>query len=187
MPTGEQNVLRLDVAVDHAGLVRHRQRLGDLAQEPYRVGHRQFARACEAVAERLPLHVGHHVIEEAVGVARVEQAEDVRMLQPRRHGDLPSETLGTEGRGQLGAQHLHRDHALVLEILGQVHRGHATLPQLPLDAVAVGQACPEELDRHEANSELEGAEGAAERRCTASVIARSPFRRANALQQLDER
>ena len=41
--------------------------------------------------------------------------------------------------GQLRPQHLHRDLAVVLEVLGEVDRGHAPLAQLPLEAVAVGE------------------------------------------------
>ncbi len=129
--------------MDHAGTVGHRQRLGDLAQQPHRVGHRQLAGASQALAEGLALHVGHHVVEEAVGVAGVEQAEDVRMLQPRRDGDLPREALGAERSGQLGAQHLHRDVAVVLEVAGEIDRRHPALPQLPLDRVTVGDGCPQ--------------------------------------------
>ena len=53
--------------------------------------------------------------------------------------DLGQEPLGADDRGQLGAQHLDRHLAVVLEVLGEVDRGHAAGAQLPLDAVAVGE------------------------------------------------
>jgi hypothetical protein len=48
-------------------------------------------------------------------------------------------TLGAEHGGELGAEDLDGDLPVVLAILGQIDRRHATAPQLPLDAVAVGQ------------------------------------------------
>ena len=69
----------------------------------------------------------------------MDQADDVGMLQRRNGLDLAKEPLGTDHRGQLGAQDLDRDFAIVLEVLGQVDRGHAALAQLPFDAVAVGE------------------------------------------------
>ena len=125
--------------MDHAGPVGRRERLGDLAQQPHRLGHRQLAAAGQAVAQGLALDVGHHVVEEAVGVAGVEQAQDVGMLQPGGDLDLAGEPLGAERGGQLGAQDLHRHLAVVLQVLGEVDRGHAALAELALDAVAVGE------------------------------------------------
>ena len=53
--------------------------------------------------------------------------------------NLAQESLRPQRGGQLGTQDFHRDLAMVLEVFGQVHRGHAALAQLPLDAVAVGE------------------------------------------------
>ena len=53
--------------------------------------------------------------------------------------DFPGEPLGPDGGGQLGSQHLDRDLARVLQVLGEIDRGHAPLAQLPLEAVAVGE------------------------------------------------
>ena len=49
------------------------------------------------------------------------------------------EPLGAEDGGQLGLQHLDRDVAVVLEVVGEIHGRHAALAQLALDPVAVGQ------------------------------------------------
>ena len=61
------------------------------------------------------------------------------MLQAGGDLDLAGEPLGTERGRQLRPKNLHRHPAVVLQVLGEVHRGHAALAQLPLDAVAVGQ------------------------------------------------
>ena len=39
-------------------------------------------------------------------------------------------------------ENLHRHLAVVLEIFGEIHRGHPALAELALDAVAVGEASP---------------------------------------------
>src|SRR6185436_10822873 len=57
--------------------------------------------------------------------------------------DFAQETLGAECGAQVGMQHLDGDLAVVPKIAGQVHRRHAALTQLPLDAVAVGQCSGE--------------------------------------------
>ena len=41
--------------------------------------------------------------------------------------------------GQVLAQHLDGDLALVLEVHGEIHRRHAASPEFALDPVAVGQ------------------------------------------------
>ena len=61
------------------------------------------------------------------------------MLQIGRDLDLGQESLAAENGGQLGMEHLDGDAAAVLEVLGQVDRGHAALAQLALDAIPVGQ------------------------------------------------
>ena len=41
--------------------------------------------------------------------------------------------------GQLGLEHLDGDLAVVLEVVGEIDRGHAALAQLALDPVGIGQ------------------------------------------------
>ena len=53
--------------------------------------------------------------------------------------DLAQEALGADDGGQFGPEHLDGDLAVVLEVLGQVDGGHAALPELPLEAVAIRQ------------------------------------------------
>ena len=61
------------------------------------------------------------------------------MLELRGGGDLLHEAVGAQDGGQLGLEDLDGHLAVVLEVLGQVDRGHPALAQLPLDAVAVRQ------------------------------------------------
>ena len=66
----EQDVLRLDVAVDDAVLVGVVQRAGRLAGDPERVLHRELPLPAEPVAEALALDEGHGEPELAGGLAR---------------------------------------------------------------------------------------------------------------------
>ena len=61
------------------------------------------------------------------------------MLEVGGRLDLAQEPLGADDRGEFGPQHLDCHLAVVLEVLGQVHGGHAALAELALEAVAVRQ------------------------------------------------
>ena len=65
--------------------------------------------------------------------------------------DLAQEALGADDGGELGAEDLDRDLAVVLQVLGEVDRGHAALADLPLDAVAVAEGGGERV-RHDGGS-----------------------------------
>ena len=138
VPAGDEHVVGLDVAVHHAGRVRRHERLGDLDGEAKRVGDRQRALARHAVAERLARRHRHDVVQElAVARApRVEEREDVRVVEPRRDADLPQEALTGERLRELRLEHLDGHVAVVLEVVREVHGGHAALAELALHAVA---------------------------------------------------
>ena len=135
----EQDVLRLDVAMDDALAVGVVERGGDLPREPERLVHRELPLAGQPGAQRFAGDVRHDVVEQAVGLARVDQSEDVRVLEVGGDLDLGQEALAAEDGGELGVQDLDGDLAAVLEVLGEIDGGHAALAQLALEAVAVGQ------------------------------------------------
>ena len=76
----------------------------------------------------LALDEGHDVEQEAVGLARVEQRQDVGMLEIGGDLDLGQEALGADDGGELGAEHLDRDVAVVAQVVGEVDRRHAAAP-----------------------------------------------------------
>ena len=61
------------------------------------------------------------------------------MLQTGRGADLGQEALATERRAQVGMQHLDGDVAVVLEIVREVHGGHAAGAELAVEAIAALQ------------------------------------------------
>ena len=135
----QQDVLRLDVPVHHAVAVGVVERRGDLGGDPHRVGHGELLLPVHPVAQRLPLDERHDVEEVAVGLARVEQRQDVRVLQVGRELDLGQEPLGADDRGELGPKHLERHPPVVADVLGEVDGGHPAGADLPVEAIAVRQ------------------------------------------------
>ena len=93
-PVVQQDVLRLDVAVDHSVPMCVVQRVRDLARDPYRLVHTQLRLPVQLLPQRLALDEGHDVVQEPVRRSRIEQRQDVRMLQRRRGLDLLDEPLG---------------------------------------------------------------------------------------------
>ena len=61
------------------------------------------------------------------------------MLQSGGELDLALETLSAERGRDRGQEHFERDKALVLDIVGEIHRRHAASAELALDEVALGQ------------------------------------------------
>ena len=68
------------------------------------------------------------------------------MLQVRRRLDLGQEPLGSHDCCDFGLQDLQRNLALVLDIGGQVDRGHPALAYLTLDRVAAVEGCVQSVD-----------------------------------------
>jgi hypothetical protein len=135
----QQDVLGLDVAVNHLVPVGVVERTGHLAGDTDGIGNRQLLFAVQPVTERLPLDERHHIEDSAIRRAGIVQRQDVRMLEIGGGGDLGQEPLGPDDGGKFGAQDLDRHLAVVLEVFGQVDGGHAALAELALDAIAVGQ------------------------------------------------
>ena len=88
------------------------------------------------------------------------------MLQVGGGLDLGEEALGADDGGELGAQDLDGDLAVVLEVLGEVHRGHAARAELALDPVAVGE-CGELRGVHQRR-----ARSSARKFCTSTISVR---------------
>jgi len=98
-------------------------------------------------AERLPVHERHHIEEQTVRFTAVEQRQNVRVLQVCRDADCAQEPLDAEHRAELGAEDLERDRAVVLRVARQEHGGHAALPDLALDTVAIGERSGQARER----------------------------------------
>jgi len=134
----EEDVLWLDVAVDHAVAVGVVERLRGLAREPDRVFNRELLLPLQPVAKGFPLDERHGEPELPACIAAVEHRQDVGVLQPGAELDLAEEPVGAEGAGELGVEHLEGDGAVVAEVLREVDGRHAAAAELAGEAVAVG-------------------------------------------------
>ena len=115
------------------------QRLGHLSGKPERVGDRELAFAVEPLPQRFALDVGHDVEgprRRVRGLARVDQSDDVGMLELRRDGDLARKPLAAERGGDLLMHDLDRHVAVVLLVPGQEDRRHPASAELAFEAVA---------------------------------------------------
>ncbi len=65
------------------------------------------------------------------------------MLQTSGDPDLALESLGAERGGQVRAEHLEGDEAIVAEVPGEVDRRHAAAAELALEEIAVAQGVGE--------------------------------------------
>ena len=112
---------------------------GDGASDLERLLQRQLPLALQALPQGLPLHEGHHVVEQVPGLAGVVQWDDVGMLQPCRDLDLAQEAVGAEAERQVGMQHFDGHRPVVPHVLRQVDGRHAAAPDLAFDGVAVDE------------------------------------------------
>jgi len=133
--------------MDDAESVRVVEGAGHFAGDADRFINRQLTLPVQPVAQRLALHVRHHVEQRAVGFARVVQRQDVRVTELGGELDLAQEALAPDRRGDVFAQHLDGHVAIVPGVVRQVHGGHAALPKLALDAVARAKGNGELLRR----------------------------------------
>ncbi len=139
MTTLKQDVLRLDIAMHHATTVRVLQRICDLARDLQGVVDGQLLVAIESVAQRLALDVWHDVEQGTGRLARVIERQNVRVPQICCRLDLAPKPFRPQRHGHVRPQHLHRHAPMVLQILGQIHRGHAADAEHPLQSVAVSE------------------------------------------------
>jgi hypothetical protein len=97
-------------------------------------------------AERLTVDVRHGVVGQPVSGARVEQRQDIGMLEMGGDLDFPKEALRTERLGQFGMQDLERDEPTMLQVEREVHGGHAPAPQLRFDDVLAGEGLVQAIE-----------------------------------------
>ena len=157
---GEQeDVLRLHVAVDHVVPVRIVEGQRRLPADAESVLHWELTFAPQSVPQRLALDIGHGEPQATRGFARVVDREDVRVLEARGELDLVLETLRAERLRELGVEDLEGNEAVVLEIVGQVDRGHASAAEFPVEHVAVTKSIAQGRVNDSHRNCLEGMSG----------------------------
>ena len=134
----DEHVLGLHVPVHQPGAVRGGQAVDERTQEPQRLPGRERCTVPDDGAQRAAGHVLHHEVGQHVavlglGVALVQDRDDVRMGQPRRRLGLLLEPADEDGvLRQVRVHDLERHLAVETLVHGQVDGGHAA-PGQPLD------------------------------------------------------
>ena len=144
---GEHDVGGLDVAVDHALAVCVVQAAGHVSGDADGPVRGQPALSIQSLAQRFPIHARHDVVQKTAGDARVEQGEDVRVLEVRRKPDLALEPLGSNLAGQSRVYGLDRHPPPVFGVHRQVHGPHAALAQGVLEIVPAAKLAVQDLLR----------------------------------------
>jgi hypothetical protein len=141
----EQDVSRLHIPVDEALAVRVLQPFRDLAGYLERLVQRQLPLPVYPASQRLACHVGHDVVEQAIGLTGIVQRQDVGMGESGGDPDFLEETRGAHDRGEIASHDLDGDPPVVLDVGGQVHGGHTAAAQLAVYRVLPREAGSEAL------------------------------------------
>ncbi len=142
---GQQDVLRLDVAVHDAGRVRGGQAVEHAGHDVQRRRRGEPAAFAEHLLERAPGHVFHGQVQKRPVGALVEDRDHVLVRQPRDRlglADEPADELLVPG--QLGVHDLERHLAVQPGVHGQVDGGHPAVRNARGYRVAPVQQAPGE-------------------------------------------
>ena len=124
-----QDVLRLEVPVDHPLRVRVGHRPGRVADRLQAVPQRQLRRV-----QWPSFHVRHRQIRPPALVAEFVDRRDAGVVQPRRRARLAPQPLDLVGVGRRKVLQGHV--AAELPVAGKPHLAHAALSQQPYSLVA---------------------------------------------------
>ena len=136
---GQEDVARLDVAVHDPVAVGVTQRAGHVAHDLHRVRDRQLLLPGDPHAEGFARHEGHDEVRQAIGLAGIQERQDVGMGQPGDRLDFPDETVDPHLGDHLGSQDLDGHQAAMLQVLGPEHDGGGALAYFPVKRIAVPQ------------------------------------------------
>src|SRR5687767_11749585 len=114
----EKDVVRLDVTMYDAALVRVRERREHVAKNFYNIAYRELTLAGDSGAQRFAFDERHRVVRQPVRAACSQHRDDVRVLQLRGELNLPLESLQTDGGGELGRQKLDDDSTIESRVVG---------------------------------------------------------------------
>ena len=138
----QQDIIGLDVAVNHAAAMCVAERPRYLLHHARRVTAGEQSLALHPLRERLAVDKRHH--EEHEVVVRLDRVNghDVWVHQLRRRARLAQEPFTLRGiLREVALQQLDRDRALEGYVAGQEHYPHAAAPNFPLERIAPRNGC----------------------------------------------
>jgi len=137
VPMREQNVARLDVAMDEALGVCVSECVSDFARNIECLANRKRTFLLDLLLESWSLDVWHDVIRQAIDFTGVEHREDVWMLKACRDVDFSGEALATDYACEVSRENLQSNPASVAHVAREIDGRHASAAELALDRVAV--------------------------------------------------
>ncbi len=137
----DQDVLGLHVAMDDVRLVRRGEAERGLVDDPQRLVLEERTLGEERLGRR-PLDELHDEVEEAVLVAHVLRADEVRVVDLRREPRLANEPLDVARilPDESRRERLHGDGEVEREVMAEVDGAHAALSDPPDEADAAEDA-----------------------------------------------
>ena len=137
VPRQQVDVVRLDVAVDDAQLVRPPERLRHLQRDAQRARHVQVALG-NLLVERDAVQELHREVDQAVvGLAEVRDVDDVLVVDAVRRARLTQEArLVRRAMREVARQELERDVTAHHLVSRPIHGPHPALPDALLNEVA---------------------------------------------------
>ena len=122
----DQNILRFEIAVNDAELVRLLQRATDLREQRGCASPRERAVATDDASHVEPADELHDQVQVALCVPEVEDLDRVRVMQARDRGRFALEPLHDIGIGrEVAMQDLHRGDLAHPQVFDPVDDGHA--------------------------------------------------------------
>jgi len=134
---GDQNVARLEVAMNHQILVRVLHGRADTEEQLQAGTSRELVQAAILV-DRNALHVIHHQVGQPVlSAAAIQQLHDIGVVQRGEGLPLVPKAMNDFGGVEAGPQHFdgHAHTELLVVALAQVHDSHSAFTQLANDLV----------------------------------------------------
>jgi hypothetical protein len=143
----DHDVAGLQVAMDDAGPMRGRQRVGHLNRDGQRLGDRERAFRNPRL-ERLAVEILDDEKREALVFADVVERADVRVLERRDQPRLALEALAElRVGGERRRQDLQGDDAIETRVVGSIDLAHSALPERREDLI--GAEAASGLEHHE--------------------------------------
>ena len=125
----EQNILRLNVAVDNALSVRERQRLRDLSEDPKRLVWIERL-GFNKLAKVHAVHVLHREVVHVFVLAEVVDGNNVRMIEPRHSSGFAGKAFREQIiASEFTGQDLECDYSIELFLSSFEDAAHAAGPE----------------------------------------------------------
>ena len=125
--------------MDEPDAVRRTERAQHVVDDAHRLVDRQGAAVGDALGERAAIHQLHHEVEEAVGVAGIEDGDGVGVGERGGRTGLADEASPccVIGRGP-GIEQLDGNRAAQAQVAGGAHHRHPAATQLLAERIAPG-------------------------------------------------